>query len=116
MADCNVVCKEAPQIMQGDSWPVEFSVVMNPQQPPISSSEIASVEVSLDCLIKKWPDGGLEYDSNKNKFSFWPSQQETFKLRGENRLQVRVKLKNGVTKGFDLGILKIAASNSKEVL
>lgn len=114
MADCNVVLQKSPAMMQGDSWPLELSFVINGQLIPID--EIETVEASLDELIKKWPDGDLRYDSQKNKFAFWPSQQETFKLRGLKRLQARVKLKNDVTKGFDFGVIEIAESNSKEVL
>lgn len=116
MADCNIALQKPLGMMQGDSWPLEFAVVKNLAQPPIPITEIASVEVSLGDLIKKWPGGDLPYDATKNKFAFWPSQQETFELRGNNRLQVRVKLTNGALKGFNLGVIEIAESNSKEVL
>ena len=91
MADCNAICRKGVSMMQGDSWPLKIRLTYGGQ--PLKTEDVAVVEVSVDDLIKTWPTGGVDYDSATGLFAFWPTQEESFNLRGQAKVQVRVKFK-----------------------
>lgn len=115
MAECNVNCSKSISMMQGDSWPLEIKIKFGGE--PIDTSTVELVEISIDELVKKWPDGGVEYSEEKRVFAICPTQEESFNMRGQKRLQARVKLKeSGAVVGIDFGTVEITESLSKEVL
>lgn len=115
MADCVVAPKKGLEMMQGDSWPLEFKLKLNGQV--LSAETVEKVELSVDGLHKIWPNGGLEHNPETGAFAFWPTQEESFALRGQINVQARAKLKDrGMLIGFDLGTIQMINSQSKEVL
>lgn len=108
-------CNSGITMMQGDSWPLEMRLLYNGQS--LSPETVEVLELSVDGLTKSWPDGGVLYNEDKGVFAFWPTQEESFRLRGQVRAQARVKLKNaGPVIGFDFGTIQMIESQSKEVL
>ena len=114
MSDCTAVCNKGISMMQGDSWPLEIRIKFSGK--PLDVSAVDTVEISIDELIKTWPKGGVNYDEKKGVFSIWPTQEESFKMRGRNRVQARVKFNDGSVIGLDFGAVDIKESLSKEVL
>lgn len=115
MSDCTAVCNKGISMMQGDSWPLEIKITLGGE--PLNTSTVEIVEISIDELTKTWPNGGVSYKPDKGVFTIWPTQEESFKMRGRKRVQARVKLKDsGSVIGLDFGTVDIKESLSKEVL
>lgn len=102
------------KMMAGDAFalPIEIET----ESGIAGAGSFESVEVCIGCLSKTTTDGEVTYDEENGVYNVALSQEETFRLRGKNLVQVRVKLANEDVLGEEVGYLVIEGSLSKAVL
>ena len=102
-------------MMQGDQYklPIELK---DADGTFVTREEVKDMEVFVGGTRKMLSKGEIEFDPLENVFYFSLSQKETFMMRGDVSVQVRVLFLSGDVVGIDLGKLNFAYSTSKEVL
>lgn len=103
------------RMMQGDQYrlPIEFK---NEDGTPLTQEEISDIEIFVGLFRKTISDGGVGFEESEGVFYVFMTQKETFMLRGEAKIQARIKFLSGDVMGIDLGTVKIDTSTSKVVL
>lgn len=103
------------RMMQGDQYrlPIEFK---NEDGKPITQEEINDIEIFVGPFRKTISDGGVQFERSDGVFYVFMTQKETFMLRGDVKIQARIKFLSGDVTGIDLGAVKIDTSTSKVVL
>ena len=101
--------------MQGDQYrlPIELK---GADGTFITQDEVKDIEVFVGNNRKTLSDGGIGFESNENVFYVFLTQKETFMMRGDVSVQVRVLFLSGDVVGIDLGKLNFAQATSKVVL
>lgn len=103
------------KIMQGDEYSLLISVSTEDGEP--IDSLFSDIEVSFGGSIRKTlKQGGVKYDAELGKFKVYLTQEETFRLRGNEKMQIRFKFTNGEVAGVDAGTYNVNSSISKVVL
>ena len=103
------------KIMQGDEYALLIYVTTEDEEP--IDSLFSDIEVSFGGSIRKTlKQGGVKYDTELGKFKVYLTQEETFKLRGNAKMQIRFKFTNGEVAGVDAGTYSVNSSISKVVL
>ena len=102
-------------MMQGDQYriPIELK---DADGTFVTLEEIKDMEVFFGPARKMLSKGEIEFDPLENVFYISLSQKETFMMRGDVSVQVRVLFLSGDVVGVDLGKLNFAQSTSKVVL
>ncbi len=102
------------KMMAGDAFslPIEIET----ESGNAGADTFESIEVCIGCLCKTTTDGEVTFDEENGVYNVALSQEETFRLRGENLVQVRVKFANEDVLGKEVGYLVIEGSLSKAVL
>lgn len=101
-------------MMAGDAFglPIEISL----EDRIATAGDFEEVEVFVGCVCKTASDGDVVYDEESEAFIVSLSQEDTYRLRGKNSVQTRVKFANGDVLGEEAGMLVIGGSLSKAVL
>ena len=102
------------KMMAGDAFGLPLEI--ETQDGVAGADAFEMIEVCIGCARKTTTDGSVTYDEENKTFNVALSQEETFRLRGKNLVQVRVKFPNGEVLGEEVGYLVIEGSLSKEVL
>ena len=101
-------------MMQGDSYRLSIEII-NEKGVPVTSDDVADVEITIGSLRKKFVDKEVSYKDGKWLFPL--TQEDTFKLPASRvKAQVRVVWTSGDVEGASLGEIRIQESISKEVL
>ena len=102
-------------MMQGDQYklPIELK---DADGTFVTREEVKDMEVFVGGTRKMLSKGEIEFDPLENVFYVSLSQNETFMMRGDVSVQVRVLFLSGDVVGVDLGKLNFAQSTSKEML
>ena len=102
-------------MMQGDQYrlPIELKYA---DGTFVTLEEVKDIEVFVGTTRKMLSKGEIEFDPLENVFYVSRSQKETFMMRGDVSVQVRVLFLSGDVAGIDLGKLNFAKSTSKVVL
>ena len=102
-------------MMQGDQYriPIELK---DADDTFVTLAEVKDMEVFFGTTRKMLSKGEIEFDPLENVFYISLSQKETFMMRGDVSVQVRVLFLSGDVVGVDLGKLNFAQSTSKVVL
>lgn len=102
-------------IMQGDEYSLLIAVSTEDDEP--IETMFSDIELSFgDTLRKTLSAGEIKYDEELGKFKVYLEQEETFKLKGSERIQIRFKFNNGEVVGVDVGTYAVRQSISKVVL
>lgn len=101
-------------MMAGDAFdlPIEIST----ENDTLGAEAFESVEVCIGNISKTTTNGEVIYDPESMAYNVPLTQEETFKLRGQNLVQIRVKFANGKVLGKKVGYLTLNSSQSKAVL
>lgn len=107
--------------MQGDTYPVPFTLKIEETNEPIVPDMVTEVEVCVGkCLRKTYAAGSVLYDEELQQWFFVPSQKETLAMYpGRYTAQARIKFRNGIhspVKGICIGAIVITDANSTEVI
>lgn len=103
------------KIMQGDEYSLLISVSTEDDEP--IEEMFSDIEMSFGGSIRKTLlNGGIKYDADLGKFKVYLEQEETFRLKGNERMQIRFKFTNGEVVGVDVGNYNVNQSISKVVL
>lgn len=103
-------------IMQGDEYFIPFRIALGDGEDEVllGPEAIDSVMISIGKLRKRYPEK-ISYLGGY--YMFYLSQEESFAFSSTlQKVQVRMKMKDGLVKGVDLGMLQILHSRDKEVL
>lgn len=101
------------KIMQGDAYGIPMTIKLN--GAAISPEDVEDVEITLGNTPKHYLGGGVTFDNGA--WAYQLGQLESFRLRDQADVQVRVKLLDGTTViGKKLHAVNIEESKSKEVL
>lgn len=102
-------------MMQGDQYriPIELK---DADDTFVTLEKVKDMEVFFGTTRKMLSKGEIEFDPLENVFYISLSQKETFMMRGDVSVQVRVLFLSGDVVGVDLGKLNFAQSTSKVVL
>lgn len=101
-------------MMQGDSY--KLPIQINTAEGALVPDMIEDIEVFVGQIRKTYRNGEITYDEEQTAFLVDLSQKETFRLRGKEKVQARVKFTEDDVVGVDLGELDIANATSKVVL
>ena len=80
------------------------------------ASAFTDVEVHVGHVRKTLYGGDITYDAEKGAFLIPLTQEETFSLRGRQKINLRCKFPGGNVIGTDLGTVVFEPSLSKEVI
>ena len=102
-------------MMQGDQYrlPIELKYA---DGTFVTREEVKDIEVFVGTTRKMLSKEEIEFDPLENVFYVSLSQKETFMMRGDVSVQVRVLFLSGDVVGIDLGKLNFAKATSKVVL
>lgn len=108
-------------MMQGDTYPVPFTLKIEETNEPIVPDMVTEVEVCVGGFLRKtYSEGKILYDENLKEWFFVPTQQETLAMHpGRYTTQARIKFRNGIhspVKGICIGTIVITDANSTEVI
>lgn len=103
-------------MMQGDSYMLGIQILNNAGNP-VTTDDVADVEISIGHLKKSYRKLELLYDEDMQLWLFPLSQKETFGYwPTQVKAQVRVLWANGIIEGKPIYGIRIDESISKEVL
>ena len=105
------------KIMQGDSYVIPVNLTLNGY--PMTPDMVDDVEVCVgEGLRKTFSEGGVGYDTSKQRWYIRPTQEETLALEVEGYdVIARVKFSNGAdVKGIKVGTIVVLDTHSEEVL
>lgn len=99
-------------MMQGDEYSIGLKITMDGQ--PLEGEK--DVEVMIGGIRKLMSAGDISFDSETGEYLVSVTQNETFIMRKEEPVKVRVLFASGEVIGADAGVLTVDKSNSKVVL
>lgn len=102
-------------MMQGDQYRIPIKL-KDADCTFVTREEVKDMEVFVGTTRKMLSKGEIEFNPLENLFYVSLSQKETFMMRGDVSVQVRVLFLSGDVVGIDLGKLNFAQSTSKVVL
>ena len=101
-------------MMTGDAYRVPLQIETN--EGFLTSEDLEDIEVFIGSIRKTLQQGDVTYDLDENVFLVALSQRETFRLKGEEKVQARCKFLSGDVIGVDFGTIDVKKSTSKVVL
>lgn len=104
--------------LQGDSYPIRFFIyskdIKTRKKILYTSEDIAAAQFMFgDKIFKEYPSEDVTFDNESSTFEVRVYEQETFGVKGEVHVQIRVKLSDGNIIGKDLGLMDFSVSLSK---
>lgn len=103
--------------LQGDNYPVRFFIytkdIKKKEKILYTSEDIEAAQFSFGKLFKEYPSEDVTFDNEASTFNVLIRESETFNLKGEVPVQIRVKLSDGNIIGKDLGLMTFDISLSK---
>lgn len=117
-------CKK--MMMQGDSYPIFFTIKCNGEYLDIS--EVNRIQFTVGSLVKMYiknpiisDDPQVEsetsevtYDDENKKFSFPITQDESFAFESEQECQIRIKYEDSSIVGYKIGSINLQYSLTEE--
>lgn len=102
-------------MMMGDSYklPVEISI---DDGTTATGETFEEIEFMIGGVRKTKTSGEITYDADDQVFLIPLTQQDTFSLLGNEKVQIRLKFASGDVIGVELEPEYVAHSMSKEVL
>lgn len=101
-------------MMTGDSCNLPIKIFIASGQA--NASDFTDVEVHVGHVRKTLYGGEITFDTESGAFLVPLTQEETFSLRGRQKINVRCKFPGGNVIGADLGTVVFEPSLSKEVI
>lgn len=102
------------EIMQGDAYDIPLKVTINDLL--VAPESVEKIEACIGSVSKIFPDNGIVYDEERQRYLVSLEQEDTFGLKGNNRFQVRIQVSGGDVIGVSLEDVYVNKSVSKEVL
>lgn len=103
--------------LQGDSYPIRFFIfsrdIKKKEKILYTSEDIEAAQFSIGSIFKEYPSEGVTFDDETSSFNVRVKEEETFKLKGDVQVQIRVKMTDGNIIGKDLGLMTFNVSLSK---
>ena len=102
-------------MMKGDAYSLPIQIETD---SGIATEEsFAEIEICIGNTVRKtFSSGEITYEKQRAVFLVPLTQEETFRLHGRARVNVRCKYASGDVVGVDLGVLAVTSSLSKEVI
>ena len=107
-----------PIMMQGDSYPISFTIT-DENNNPLNIDEIDLIQFDLGGLIKMFTKDEttqVNYIEEFNQFQVPITQQESFNFNGEIDCQIRIKFTSGQVIGKKIGSIDLQFSSNEEIL
>ena len=101
-------------MMAGDACDLPIKIITSVGEATASS--FTDVEVHVGHVRKSLYNGEIAFDTEKGIFLVPLTQEETFSLRGRQKINVRCKFPGGNVIGADLGTVVFEPTLSKEVI
>lgn len=101
-------------MMTGDAYSVPLQIETS--EGFLTPDELEDIEVFIGSIRKTLQQGHITYDYDENVFLVNITQKETFRLKGEEKVQARCKFTSGDVVGVDFGTIDVTKSTSKVVL
>ena len=101
-------------MMQGDEYALPIQIETN--EGIADATTFADLEVFLGGIRKTLSGGDISYNGENQSFDVYFTQKETFKLEGNEKLQIRCKFSNGNVIGINAGYYDVYKSLSRVVL
>lgn len=102
------------EIMQGDAYDIPLKVTINDLL--VTPESVEKIEACIGSVSKIFPDHGIAYDEERQRYLVSLEQEDTFGLKGNNRFQVRIQVSGGDVIGVSLEDVYVNKCVSKEVL
>lgn len=99
-------------MMQGDEYKIGMTITMDGQ--PLEG--VSDIEVMLGGIRKTMSAGEITLDAESGEYLVSVKQKETFRMKNEEDVKVRVLFSSGEVVGTDAGKLIVDNSRSKVVL
>ena len=101
-------------MMTGDSYrlPIKIETTEGVATPAM----FEEVEVFVGNIRKTLSSGQISFDDERQMFLIPLSQEETFRLREKNKVQLRCKFEDNSVVGIDAGEIELTKATSKVVL
>lgn len=100
------------RILQGDQYAIPFEIE-DAQGSAILPDQVESIEIVVGHLTKRYP-ADISYANGQYLFPL--TQEDTFAMKNNNPVQIRVKFLNGDVVGTAISDVNVFKSMSKEVL
>lgn len=101
-------------MMQGDQYRIQVHL-KHEDGYAVTKSEIDDIEVFVGTVRKTLLDG-VSFDDESETFYVHLTQKETFRMRGDTKVQARLLFTSGDVVGVSLGTVNFETSTSKVVL
>lgn len=102
------------KIMQGDAYDIPLKITINDLL--VTPESVEKIEACIGSVRKIFPDHGITYDEERQRYLVSLEQEDTFGLKGNNRFQVRIQVSGGDVIGVSLEDVYVKKCVSKEVL
>ena len=102
-------------MMQGDQYKIPIEL-KNDDGSTVTQKDLKNLEVFVGNVRKLLSRGEIEFEEINGLFYVFVSQKETFRLRGDVKVQARLLLLSGDVVGVNLGTVNFEESTSKVVL
>lgn len=102
-------------MMQGDQYKIPIEL-KNDDGSAVTQKDLKNLEVFVGNVRKLLSKGEIEFEEINGLFYVFVSQKETFRLRGDVKVQARLLLLSGDVVGVNLGTVNFEESTSKVVL
>ena len=103
------------EMMQGDQYRIPLSLTYE-DGAPVTPNELKDLEVFIGSVRKTLADGGVSFEEGEGQFYVYITQEDTFKLRGDVKIQVRPLVASGEVVGINLETANVKIAASKVVL
>lgn len=101
-------------MMQGDQYALPIQIETNEGIAGVTT--FADLEIFLGSVRKTLSGGDVSYSEETKSFNVYFTQKETFKLSGNEELQIRCKFSDGNVVGIKAGLYNVEDSLSRVVL
>lgn len=101
-------------MMQGDQYDLPIKLT-HENGDPITPSEVDEIEIFVGVVRKTMSDGVI-FAPDREYVYVKLTQEETFRMSGETKVQARVMFNSGDVVGVNLGTVNFETSISKVVL
>ena len=102
------------ELIQGSTYYLEFQLKDN--GVIIDNNKVETVQFVLGTVDKRYPDRGVSYNAEKQKYIIDLTQQDTMVLEGKVLQQIRVKYKDGQVKSSKATSVNVYNSITEAIL
>lgn len=104
------------KMMQGDSYNLPIELTVGDPAKLVTPDMLDDLEVVIGNVRKTLGKGDITYDAERSLFLVYLSQQDTFRLCGNESVKIRPKFIRGDVIGINAGALTVEHGASKVVL